>query len=152
MENEGLLDLSNDTDVFCLHYVFLPRINRALEEFRLGWNHHGVSTEGNQSPYQICIAGVMADDYRGYTAVQDIRNPDLTVYGIDSGHSESLALGVPDGDDGDTVNLLEPTCPLNEEQLHFLTGEIDPLSNSSNFGLDIYLQVINYIARVLDTP
>ena len=148
MENEGLLDLSNDTDLFCLHYVFLPRINRALEEFRLGWNHHGVSTERNQSPYQKWIAGVMADDYRGFTAVQDIRNPDLMVYGIDS---ESLALGVPDGDDSDTVNLLEPTCPLNEEQLNFLTGEIDPLSNSSNFRVDIYLQVINYIARVLDT-
>ena len=36
IENEGLLDVSNDTDVFCLPYVFLPRLNRALEEFQLG--------------------------------------------------------------------------------------------------------------------
>ena len=35
MENEGILDPSNDTDVFCLHYVFLPRINRALERISL---------------------------------------------------------------------------------------------------------------------
>ena len=83
MESEGILDVSNDTDVFCLHYVFLSLINRALEEFRLGWNHHSVSTKGNQTPYQLWIAGVMGDNYHGYTAVQDIRNPDLNVYCID---------------------------------------------------------------------
>ena len=149
MENEGLLDLSNDTDLFCLHYVFLPRLNRALEEFRLGWNHHGVSTEGNRSPYQIWIAGVLSDDYGGYTAVQDIRSPDLTVYGVESG---SLAMSAPDNDENNTVTLLEPNCPLNEEQLQILTGEIDPLSNSSNFGVDIYLRAIDCVARILDPP
>ena len=75
MENEGILDLSNDTDVFCLHYAFLPRINRALEGFRLGWNHHCLRTEGNKTPYQIWIAGVIGDAYQGYTAVQDLLNP-----------------------------------------------------------------------------
>lgn len=82
MENEGILDLSNDTDVFCLHYAFLSRIKRALEGFRLGWNHHCLRTEGNKTPYQIWIAGVIGDAYRGYTAVQDILKPDLTVYGV----------------------------------------------------------------------
>ena len=61
--------------MFWLHYVFLSHINRALEEFHLGWNHHSVSTKGNQTPLQIRIAGVMSDDYQGCTAVQDIRNP-----------------------------------------------------------------------------
>lgn len=149
MENEGILDLSNDMDVFCLHYVFLLRLNRTLEEFRLGWNHHGVSTESNQSPYQIWIAGVLRDDYRGYTAVQDIRSPDLTVYGVEAG---SLAMGAPDNDANNIVTLLEPNCPLNDEQLQNLTGQIDPLSNSSNFGIDIYLRAINCVARILDPP
>ena len=36
METEGLLDLSNDMDMFALHYVFLQRLNRALKEFQLG--------------------------------------------------------------------------------------------------------------------
>ena len=122
--------------------MFLPRLNRALEEFRLGWNHHSVSTEGNQSPYQILVAGVLSDDYGGYTAVQDIKNPDLTVYGVESG---SLAMGAADNDENNIVTLLEPNCPLNEEQLQILTGEIDPLSSSSNFGVDIYLRAINCI-------
>ena len=33
LEDQGNLDPCNDTDLFCLQYVFLPRINRALEEF-----------------------------------------------------------------------------------------------------------------------
>ena len=147
MESEGILDVSNDTDVFCLHYVFLLRINRALEEFRLGWNHHSVSTEGNQTPYQIWIAGVMSDDYQGFTAVQDIRNPDLKLYGIDS---DSANLCIDDAHE--TVTVLEPTCPLTEEQMAILSGEIDSLANSTNFGVDIYLRTVNCVARILGSP
>lgn len=109
MESEGIVDISNDTDVFCLHYVFLSRINRALEEFHLGWNHHSVSTKGNQTSYQLWIAGVMGDNFQGYTAVQDIRNPDLNVYGIDI-NSDSVDLYIDS--DSETVTVLEPTCPL----------------------------------------
>lgn len=47
MEYKGILDLFNDTDVFCFYYVFFLRLNRILEEFRLGWNYYGVSIEGN---------------------------------------------------------------------------------------------------------
>ena len=114
MENEGILNLSNHTDVFCLHYAFLPRINRALEGFRLGWNHHCLRTEGNKTPYQIWIAGVIGDAYRGYTAVQDILNPDLTVYGVGR---DSTDLCV--NDDNETVTVLEPNCPLSEDQISF---------------------------------
>ena len=92
---------------------------------------------------------MLSDDYGGYTAVQDIRNPDLTVYGVESG---TLAMGAADNDENSIVTLLEPNCPLNEEQLQILTGEIDPLSNSSNFGVDIYLRAINCVARILDPP
>ena len=92
---------------------------------------------------------MVSDNYGGYMAVQDIRNPDLTVYGVESG---SLATSSPDHDENDTVTLLEPNCPLNKEQLQVLTRKIDPLSHSSNFGVDIYLRVVNCIAGILDPP
>lgn len=38
---------------------------------------------------------MLRHEYRGYTAVQDIRSPDLTVYGVEAG---SLAMGAPDND------------------------------------------------------
>ena len=53
LENQNLLDPENDTDIFCLHYVFMPRINQTIEEFRQAHNHHSISTEGNRSPVQL---------------------------------------------------------------------------------------------------
>ncbi|RUA04468.1 MAG: hypothetical protein DSY43_06230 [Gammaproteobacteria bacterium] len=148
LEVEGLLDLSNDTDRFCLHYVFTPRINRALEEFRLGWNHHALSTECNQTPYQRWIAGVISVDFFGYTAVEDIRNPDISCYGIDL---PSTSLVSDDDDDSTSVTVMEPICPLAKNQMHILAHEVDPLSNSVNFGVDIYLKTVNCVANILST-
>lgn len=42
-----VLNIEYQTDLFCLHYVFLSRINAGLDFFRLGWNSHSSSTEGN---------------------------------------------------------------------------------------------------------
>ena len=47
------LDPLNHTDLYCLHYVFLPRIEKHLQMFQESWNHHSLSTENNMSPYQI---------------------------------------------------------------------------------------------------
>ena len=60
IENEGVLDPLNDVDVFCLHYVYLPRINYSLQEFQESWNRHPMSTEGSMSPYQMFFEGLSA--------------------------------------------------------------------------------------------
>lgn len=52
-------------------------------------------------------------------------------------------------DDNETVTVLEPKCPLSEDQISILKGEIDPLSSSTNFGVDIYLQTVHCVARIL---
>lgn len=33
MENEGLLDSTDELHLFCLHYIYLPRVQRAAVEF-----------------------------------------------------------------------------------------------------------------------
>ena len=53
LEGRRKLDPLNDTDLYCLHFVFLPRIAKHLKEFQESWNHHSLSTENNMSPYQI---------------------------------------------------------------------------------------------------
>ncbi|XP_070582194.1 uncharacterized protein [Ptychodera flava] len=53
MESDVLLDPSNAVDIFCLHYVFVPRINQALQVFREGWNEHPLSSEKCQTPNQL---------------------------------------------------------------------------------------------------
>ncbi len=58
MEDDAILDSDNEISLFCLHYVFIPRINIALRSFSEGWNNHPLSTEGNQSPIQLWISGL----------------------------------------------------------------------------------------------
>lgn len=48
-------DTDGITGIYCLHYVFLPRINPALKSFVELWNNHPVSTELNRTPNQLLI-------------------------------------------------------------------------------------------------
>ena len=58
MEGSGQLDIDNMIHMFCLHYVFLPRLNHALSVFKDAWNYHPLSTEHNLSPLQLWISGL----------------------------------------------------------------------------------------------
>ncbi len=53
LEREEALDCENATDLFCLHYVLLPIINKRLDEFRAAHNNHNISTERNRTPIQL---------------------------------------------------------------------------------------------------
>ena len=44
VEADGHFDHLNEVDIYCLHYVFVPRINQALSSFVEGSNNHLVST------------------------------------------------------------------------------------------------------------
>ena len=59
LESEEKVDPMNEVDLFRLHYVFLPGINRCLSEFQDSWNHHGLSSEANKSPLQLFLEGSM---------------------------------------------------------------------------------------------
>ncbi|KAF3835796.1 hypothetical protein F7725_028354, partial [Dissostichus mawsoni] len=59
MEEQGILDSLNELHLFCLHYVYLPRLERAVTEFVNQWNNHGLSTQGGQTPLQLWHSGVI---------------------------------------------------------------------------------------------
>ena len=59
LEQSGLLDIENSVQLFCLHYVFLPRINEALKEWMCCHNNHPLSTPHNWSPNKIWLNGMM---------------------------------------------------------------------------------------------
>ena len=50
LETMGVLDLIDEHDLFVLHCIFLPRINRSLTAFSRAWNMHPLRAEGNRSP------------------------------------------------------------------------------------------------------
>ena len=58
MEASGLLDVTDDVHLFCLHYIFIPRINSSLTAFKNAWNSHPLTSEGCLSPNQLWISGL----------------------------------------------------------------------------------------------
>ena len=76
LESEGYLDPLNEVDLFCLHHIFLPRINRSILEFRESWNQHKLSTEVNRTPYQLFLEGMLytPSDNSSSEPVLDDRN------------------------------------------------------------------------------
>ena len=134
MESEGVLDPLNDVDIlFCLHYVYLPCINRCLQEFQGSWNRHSMSTEGSMSPYQMFIEGI--------SAIQsDIDLPNL------SQTNTSNSVNVPDNDRVEVPGNMFVPCDNLTSQLHSF---VDPLSMCIYFGKSLYYQAIQLVGSHL---
>ena len=71
MEEEGILDRDNDLHKFILYFVFLPRINVAIDSFVNAWNRHPMRTEHNWSPEQMWVNGMVDSTNRHLLAVAD---------------------------------------------------------------------------------
>ncbi|XP_038554104.1 uncharacterized protein LOC119898821 isoform X1 [Micropterus salmoides] len=72
LESEGIINVDSERDLWALHYVYLPRINRDLNDFTNQWNNHGLRTERHMSPLQIFVRGCLEQQGRPSTAMQDI--------------------------------------------------------------------------------
>lgn len=59
LEEEGLLDLSDIVHMFCVHYVFLPRLRDAFHTFTEAWDNHPLKSEGGLTPNQLWVLGHM---------------------------------------------------------------------------------------------
>ena len=138
LEDQNILDPLNDTDLFCLHYVFLPRINASLHSFQMAWNNHPLSTENNRSPIQIHMIDSLGSDlFRDSLSVNLPQHVDSD----QSDNSSELAFNA--------ITVPEISSPLNENDLNYLRVAIDPLRNSSNHGVDIYMDCIQTVFQLM---
>ena len=62
LEKEERLNLLNEVDIFCLHFVFKPRINSCMSALCESWNNHSVSTAGSRTPNQLFILGSLENN------------------------------------------------------------------------------------------
>ena len=142
MEANGLLDPTDEFDLFALHYTFLPRINKSCHEFMIQWNHHPLSTENNRSPLQLWTEGIYRNWDIATNCVADMieSNENLDYYGVEFDGP------LPDVNDGNIVNIPESRADISENCLIALqNANIDPLSDDGNSGIDIYETVLNVI-------
>jgi len=110
MEASGILDPTSELDLFVLHCVYLPRINKALTEFSRAWNLHPMRTARNWSPHQMMLNSMIREEHILDTVESD--------YGID-----------PDGpiaeDDVGTVTIPETVAPISDDNLEDFLSMID---------------------------
>lgn len=129
LEELGLLDINNETDMFCLHYVFLPRIKKAVAQFAVAHNNHAVPTEGNLTPLQLYHLNSHLIPLHQSTISSD----------ADANGPESIT-------DVSVVDLPRTTCPLTEDELEDLKQQINPLSEIPH--VEIYNTVfLQFAAR-----
>lgn len=129
LENSGLLD-SCSYHLYALHYVFLPRINKALSEFVNGWNKHTLSKTGGYSPLKLYTKEMIR-----------LRQSNAAAFDYFDTVSEYY------GTEEDIVIIPENTQPvvippidisLTEDYLEVLMLLVDPLSESELYGVDLY--------------
>ena len=53
LESIEMLDPNNEIDLYVLHYVFMPRLNKSLDIFVMQWNNHPLSGEHGRTPFQV---------------------------------------------------------------------------------------------------
>lgn len=140
LENQSALDPLNDVDMFCLHYIFLPRINASLHSFQLAWNNHPLSTENNRSPIEIYTF-----DSLGSSLFQENGNS-MNVRQQDEQVRTAI---LDDYDEIATVNVPEIISPLSRSAMGYLSIILDPLQNSRNHGMDLYVRCVHVVNQLL---
>jgi len=141
LEDSSHLNTGNRLHMFLLHYVYLPRINYALQEFALAFNFHPIRTENNWSPNKIWSSGMINPRNQDQTALRDaavgdVEPENIELYGVDVD-------GPVPTDETSQVEVIPPNCPLSSEQLSLIQQTIDPLGESDYFGIDIYLDALS---------
>lgn len=137
LEDNGVLDVDNNTDLFCLHFIFIPRINQVLKSFQEAWNNHGLSTECNWSPLQLFTAFSCNPLFDG---------PDVDTdnYGVGSDTDSD--------EDMETEAVVVPAVnpPICDYDLQVLQVTIDPLQDSDSYGTDMYLELIHFVNNAIN--
>lgn len=137
MESTGLMNIENPVHLFTLHLVFRPRINKALSEFMQAFNNHKVRTEGNWTPYQLWTNGMLHPENPMSCAQLDETPNDMETYGYDAQGSATV--------DNNEVVVEPVNLPYADILESFVLGRVDPLKQSTEMGVDVYIEALNLV-------
>ncbi|XP_047218059.1 uncharacterized protein LOC124866356 [Girardinichthys multiradiatus] len=137
--NSGVLNVDDELDLICLHYVMLPKINEHLQLFKKAWDRHRLSTEHGKSPQQLWIEGQIMGAHPITEPVCE--QGTLEDYGIDWE-------GPTPVDHEAAVDVPENPMPLQNRVFEHLRERIDPLRPSTCFGMDILVEALESARRI----
>jgi len=144
LEEYYAFNVENERDLYCLHYVYQPHINRTLDAFTESWNEHGMRTESGRSPSQIWREGMIRNNWRHYRDIVDNTFRNNINYGID------LDGPVPNNVVRDNVVNVSPvSLILDENQYSQLAETVNPKLNDNNYGIDTFQQARQFVNHLL---
>lgn len=124
---------------------FCPRINNQLSLFVEAWNYHPLRTEENWTPQQIWVNGMISQNDAENTAVRDLFVEDRQVAEL---YGEDPQGPPPNEFDLSSVEVPDTSLPLNELELEAIS-HIQPLSESNDYGVDLYLETREIIVALI---
>lgn len=154
LEDRNYLNCDNEQHLWALHYVFLPRINTALDKFQQQWNNHGIRTEHNRTPLQLFVGQALHLSNSLLTEVQEFFHHSDT---SDSSAADQVGLNYrPDSaanvaadEHAPRVSVPAIPCPLSDEQLTVLRTSVDPTDSlTDSLGVTSYLKAIACIQEL----
>ena len=133
LESESALDPSNETDLFCLHHIFLPLLNKSLSEFVAAHNNHKVSTEENKTPVQIFLGS------QHLTEIHTDHRNEIPYQGLD--------VNTLLGEDLPYVECDDTEIPLDDETMVELQNTINIFSSTDP--MELYRQTVQLVGQLI---
>lgn len=134
MEEQGILDSLNELHLFCLHYVYLPRIQQAVTEFINQWNNHGLSTQGGQTPLQLWHSGVINN-----IGIEPIIND---IIHLDTEYDVNEHEPMPQLQTNNNITIPDITVTINETTMNRIR-QVNPVENDGNHGIDLFSSLLH---------
>lgn len=141
LENIGALNPDNEVDMYCLHYIFIPRINSSLLEFQAAWNQHALSSENNLSPLQLYTAYA-----QGSELFDEVVSPNDS-YGQDTDDTDHSSSNEDSSESGVVIPLTH--IPLSSSSLQHLRNTINPNEECSDSGKQLYINTVQLIYALM---
>ena len=125
LENEGTLNIENESDLFCLHIVFLPILNKRMREFVSGYNSNPIPRGGGATPVQLFCA---------HSKTVNIKE----IVGLMANNSRK-----------DVLIDLSASCPISIEDAITLTDNIDALREGTQDTRELYYEAVRRVTNIL---
>ena len=119
LKYSGELDLDDPLDLWVLHTIFLPIINRSLRTFQTTWDFHRSASAQEKSPHRLYLEGLALQSVDGR-----FTEPVGNDYAIDPNEERPVELAAHEVDEGEEVEHIWEAGTMNDiEQLEASADE-----------------------------
>ena len=108
-----------------------------------GFNEHGIRTANNWSPNQMWINGMLNEENPLAHDRLDETPEDLQYYGYDPQAPSPF-------ENSDNNVVVSPIYGTPDSEFTRVLQEVDPLRDSNNMGIDVYLDALTLLQPLLN--